>query len=60
LYRVVLTVDGKDYTQNLRVVPDPNVPLAELAADEEREEQEADGMFEEEEGPEGEEGPIIR
>jgi hypothetical protein len=60
LYRVVLTVDGKDYTQNLRVVPDPNAPLAELAADEEREEEEADGMFEAEEGPEGEEGPIIR
>jgi hypothetical protein len=40
-------------------VPDPNTPLAELAADEESE-QETEGMFEEEEGAEGEERPVIR
>ncbi len=60
LYRVVLNVDGKDYTQNLRVLPDPNAPLAELAADEGSDDEKVEGMLEEEEGAEGDDGPIIR
>jgi photosystem II stability/assembly factor-like uncharacterized protein len=39
-YRVVLTVDGKDYAQTVRVEPDPNAPAPEIAADEADEEDE--------------------
>ena len=35
-YRVVLTVDGKEYAEELRLVSDPNLPAAsDLAAGEE-------------------------
>ena len=34
-YRVVLTVDGKEWTQNIRVEPDPTVPMAVIAPEEE-------------------------
>jgi photosystem II stability/assembly factor-like uncharacterized protein len=40
-YRVVLTVDGKETTQPLKVEADPNYPTAELIA-EEMEEEESD------------------
>ena len=33
MYRVVLTVDGKEYTQALRVEADPNLPPALIATD---------------------------
>jgi hypothetical protein len=33
LYRVVLTVDGTEFTQPLRVEEDPNVPPAQLSSD---------------------------
>jgi photosystem II stability/assembly factor-like uncharacterized protein len=56
LYRVVLTVDGKDLSETVRVEPDPNAPIAELAADEEAmgDDDESEGVTEEgeEEGPE--------
>jgi photosystem II stability/assembly factor-like uncharacterized protein len=55
-YRVVLSVDGKEYAQNLRVEPDPVVADAVMAEDqpilqdeEEEEEQERGGMSEERE-----------
>jgi photosystem II stability/assembly factor-like uncharacterized protein len=59
-YRVVLTVDGKDFSETVRVEPDPNAPIIELAADDEEltddEEFEAMSGADEEEGEE-EEGP---
>ena len=33
-YRIVLTVDGKEWTQNIRVQPDPTVPTAVIAPEE--------------------------
>jgi photosystem II stability/assembly factor-like uncharacterized protein len=44
MYRVVLTVDGEEHSQGLRLEADPNAPPAVIAADEEpREGQERDG-----------------
>jgi photosystem II stability/assembly factor-like uncharacterized protein len=63
LYRIVLNVDGKDYTQIIRVEPDPNIPLAEQLIADEGQEQDADEMIEEgeeEEGEEGEDNPSLR
>lgn len=37
IYRVVLTVDGKEFTQLLRVEPDPSAPSTALAAEEDDE-----------------------
>ncbi len=36
MYRVVLTVDGKDYAQSLRVEVDPTIATTTLAAEEEK------------------------
>ena len=47
-YRVVLTVDGKDFTQTVRVEPDPNAPYLELAADDDEEQDEDEEMLDEE------------
>jgi photosystem II stability/assembly factor-like uncharacterized protein len=63
LYRIVLNVDGKDYTQTIRVEPDPSIPLAEQLVADEGQEQDSDELIEEgeeEEGEEGEHDPIIR
>ena len=52
VYRVVLTVDGKEFTQTLLVERDPNVPRDAIAADELEEageREEADEMEEEHE-----------
>jgi hypothetical protein len=59
LYRIVLSVDGKDYAQTLRVEPDPSLPLAEQLAADEGQEQDSDEMIEEEEGEEAQGDPII-
>ena len=58
MYRVVLTVDGKDHAETIRVEPDPNAPIVEIAADLEEmtDDEEAEAMNEEEEGEE-EKGP---
>ncbi|HMP02533.1 MAG TPA: hypothetical protein PKC45_08555, partial [Gemmatales bacterium] len=32
-YRVILVVDGKEYTQTLEVQADPNVPLGEISTE---------------------------
>jgi hypothetical protein len=45
---VELTVDGKTYTESLRVEPDPSVPLPLLAAEVEAAENEQ-AMFDDEE-----------
>ena len=58
-YRVVLTVNGKDFTQTVRVEPDPNAPYLEIAADDE-EQDENEEMIDEEGEEEEEHGPIIR
>ena len=47
-YRIVLTVDGKEYSQTVRVDPDPNLPPGQIAEEElvmpeeEEEEEETD------------------
>jgi hypothetical protein len=33
MYRVVLTVDGKELTQSARIEPDPTLPTNLIAAD---------------------------
>jgi photosystem II stability/assembly factor-like uncharacterized protein len=48
VYRVILTVDGKEYAQNVRIDLDPSMPANWVAPDEEDEE-EANKMFEPEE-----------
>jgi photosystem II stability/assembly factor-like uncharacterized protein len=60
LYRVVLTVDGKDFTQTVRVEPDPNAPYLEIAADDDEAQDKDDEMPGEEGEEEEENGPIIR
>jgi hypothetical protein len=40
-YRVVLSVDGQEFTQSLRIQPDPNVPAIIAAAEVAVEEEEA-------------------
>jgi hypothetical protein len=37
MYRVVLSVDGQDYTQDLRVEADPSAPNGVIIADEDEE-----------------------
>ncbi len=37
MYRVVLTVDGKEYSQGLRVEPDPSLPPDTIAQDDDEE-----------------------
>jgi photosystem II stability/assembly factor-like uncharacterized protein len=39
LYRVVLTVDGQEYTQNLRLEPDPVLPPGLIAGDKDEDEE---------------------
>ena len=39
-YRIVLTVDGKEYTSSVEVKPDPTMPETTLAQPEEIEEEE--------------------
>jgi hypothetical protein len=59
----VLNVDGKDYTQTIRIEPDPSIPLVEQLVADEGQEQDSDELIEEgeeEEGEEGEDNPIIR
>jgi hypothetical protein len=62
LYRVVLTVDGKEFSQTIRVEPDPNGPMIELADDDDEmnDEDEPEAMTEEGEEEEGPAKPIIR
>lgn len=46
-YRIVLTVDGTDHTQSVRIEPDPTLPgvmIAEEEEDERGEKEEKDGM----------------
>jgi photosystem II stability/assembly factor-like uncharacterized protein len=53
LYRVVLNVDGQDYTQNLRVEPDPVLPPNLIASDkiDDEEDDEMEEMEREEREP---------
>jgi photosystem II stability/assembly factor-like uncharacterized protein len=60
LYRIVLSVDGKDYTQTIRVEPDPNAPNIEIAADDGEGEESEEAWDREEEEHDGGERPIIR
>jgi photosystem II stability/assembly factor-like uncharacterized protein len=53
VYRVVLTVDGKEYARHVRVEPDPTVPYSEAVASALEDDEE---MFEGEEEEEEEEG----
>jgi hypothetical protein len=39
LYRVILTVDGQEFAQNLRVEPDPVAPQQQIAPEKENEEE---------------------
>jgi hypothetical protein len=43
MYRVVPSVDGQDYTQDLRVEADPSAPNGVIIADEEEDDEEDDG-----------------
>src|SRR5262249_34137967 len=43
MYRVVLTVDGKEHTQSIRVEPDPTLPATILTAEGEGGEDEEEG-----------------
>lgn len=52
-YKVVLTVDGKEYVQQLRVINDPNLSVAESMALEEQ--LLLESLSEEDEGEESEE-----
>ena len=66
LYRVVLTVDGKEYSETVRVEPDPSAPIVEIAADDDEmtaDEEEFEPMTEEgeeEEGPDKSFDPSLR
>jgi hypothetical protein len=60
LYRVVLSVDGKDYTQTIRIEPDPNAPNIEIVADDSEDEGLEENSDDEEGEYEGRDGPIIR
>ena len=66
LYRVVLTVDGKEYSETVRVEPDPSAPIVEIAADDDEmtaDEEEFEPMNEEgeeEEGPDKPFDPSVR
>src|SRR5262249_28287247 len=42
MYRVVLSVDGQDYTQDLRVEADPSAPNGVIIADDDEDEDEDD------------------
>jgi photosystem II stability/assembly factor-like uncharacterized protein len=58
MYRVVLSVDGKEFSETVRVEPDPSAPVIEIAADEETMmDDEMDAVAEEGEEGEEEEGP---
>ncbi|MEO6811892.1 MAG: hypothetical protein ABI353_22515, partial [Isosphaeraceae bacterium] len=53
IYRVVLTVDGQEFTRNLRMEPDPSIPPSDLIAeDQDAPESEAEMFEEHEEEPE--------
>ena len=43
---MLLTVDGTDYTQPLRIDPDPTLPGAMLAEDEEERDEQKDSVEE--------------
>ncbi len=49
MYRIVLTVDGKEYAQSVRVEPDPNTPPGEIASADAQEQEEAEMDEEDEE-----------
>ena len=57
MYKVVLTVDGKDYSETIRIEPDPNAPVIDLAADDEKMTDTDEDDTTSEEGEEREEGP---